>query len=368
VTCARALIMAVCTSQVGQPTLEAQDRVITARGCSSCTIAATQRVVFRTGDPRASLSFTPLQTHRDGRGRYFVLVQGQLPLVFSSDGRFLRELGRSGEGPGEFRSATFIASLPGDSLLILDTRLLRASVFSPDLQFVRALALPFHVSAAAPMDWPRRVVVNGFGFTGQDVGWPLHVLDMSGAAVRRLHSFGDNRGELRPGQNAALLRRFVLVGGNAIWAMQVLKYQITRYHADGSIVSTIRRQPDWFSAESQWSLGNPRQPPSPALQAGAIRGDTLWIVARAPRPDWQRAWSGVPIPGVGELAPGRAPEPTRLHMARVEVIDMRSGTLLATRDFDGIIIGIDSGLRATIYDLERGLVPRLRVIELRLSR
>ena len=366
---ARSVYLAgLATCLTGAAHAQAPERLVTARGCMSCAIEATQHVVFQTSDPRANIAFVPLQVFRDRTGRYFVLVQGQLPLIFTSRGRFLRQLGRSGEGPGEFRAASFVSALPGDSLLVLDTRLLRASVYSSDLRFVRSVGLPFYVSAARLLDWPKRVAVNGVSYSRADAGWPLHIIDFSGSTANRIASFGDNNGEMRPGENARLIRRFVAGGTDSFWALQMLKYQVTHYGADGRVLTAIRREPSWFVGESSWSLGSPRRPPSPALQTAAIRGDTLWVAARVPRKDWEKAWSGTRASGLGEVASGRGPDPTQLHMTRVEVIDVRRGTLLAVRDFDGIIVDIDSELRATIYDFDRDLEPRLRILGLHLRR
>lgn len=61
--------------------------------------------------------------------------------VFAADGRHLGSMGRSGEGPGEFRSAWFIWVLPGDTLWVGDYRPWRYNVFTRDGQFVRAVQM-----------------------------------------------------------------------------------------------------------------------------------------------------------------------------------------------------------------------------------
>ncbi len=58
--------------------------------------------------------------------------------VFGADGRHLVSMGRSGDGPGEFRSAWFLWVLPGDTLWVGDYRPWRYNVFTRDGQFVRA--------------------------------------------------------------------------------------------------------------------------------------------------------------------------------------------------------------------------------------
>lgn len=52
--------------------------------------------------------------------------------VFSADGRYLRPLGATGDGPGEFRWITSLQVGPGDSLFVFDSQWQRLTVFSPD--------------------------------------------------------------------------------------------------------------------------------------------------------------------------------------------------------------------------------------------
>ena len=58
-------------------------------------------------------------------------------LLFAADGRYLRSLGRSGRGPGEFVRITSLHVGPNDSLLAFDTSLQRLTVFTPDGRLAR---------------------------------------------------------------------------------------------------------------------------------------------------------------------------------------------------------------------------------------
>jgi hypothetical protein len=54
--------------------------------------------------------------------------------LFSADGRFLREIGGDGEGPGEYRTIGGMVVLPGDSLLVWDARLRRFTILGPTVE------------------------------------------------------------------------------------------------------------------------------------------------------------------------------------------------------------------------------------------
>lgn len=60
---------------------------------------------------------------------------------FTSDGSYLSSSGGQGDGPGEFRAASWAAQLAGDSLAAFDARHLRVSYFDQDGEFARSLLL-----------------------------------------------------------------------------------------------------------------------------------------------------------------------------------------------------------------------------------
>lgn len=75
----------------------------------------------------------------DGR---VIVAEGSPPrlLSFAASGTLLTSAGRRGSGPGEFEAISFVQVI-GDSLLMYDPRLRRASVFTDSLRFVRSFSL-----------------------------------------------------------------------------------------------------------------------------------------------------------------------------------------------------------------------------------
>ncbi len=346
----------------------AQEMIIADRvTCARCSIELNLRLTLNTTGTGGTTG-VPLQVVPLSDGRRVVRLAGQLPTVLSSNGRDLREIGRRGAGPGEFQEVADVARLPGDSLLLLDSDLSRASVLGPDGMFVRSVTLPFYTSGVAVLDWPRNVVVNGMSHTPDAVGWPLHLMDFSTSPARLRSSFGDNQAELRAGQDFTLIRRFFAVSGTSFWTHQITSYQLSRYSADGRIQGTIRRQPEWFARESPWTVGGPTMAPPPFLQAAAVRNDTLWVAAAIPRPDWQRVWHSDRIAGKRELTRAERPDLVELYKTRLEVIELRRGALVAQRDVDGLVVTIDNRLGATLYTLNRELEPKVQVFDLQLKR
>ncbi len=77
----------------------------------------------------------------DGR---IIVAEGSPPrlLAFDASGSLFRTAGRRGGGPGEFEAITWLQHVSGDSLLLYDARLRRASVFDDSLRFARSFSLP----------------------------------------------------------------------------------------------------------------------------------------------------------------------------------------------------------------------------------
>jgi hypothetical protein len=92
-------------------------------------------------EPYALFRITGALRLRDDR---FVVANGGSTDLryYDAGGRHLATVGRSGEGPGEFRNLSLLMRGPGDSLLVYDGQARRFSVISPEPGFVRDFGLP----------------------------------------------------------------------------------------------------------------------------------------------------------------------------------------------------------------------------------
>lgn len=66
----------------------------------------------------------------DPRGNIYVADRWVIR-VFAPDGRLVRNIGRQGNGPGEFGTLSSVELMPGDSLYAFDGELSRVTVFEP---------------------------------------------------------------------------------------------------------------------------------------------------------------------------------------------------------------------------------------------
>ena len=108
--------------------------------------------------------------------------------VFDDRGRFVRAIGRKGEGPGEFQNITRVACLPEGRLLVMDWGLTRVSLFSSDGTFIQShnyqnTSFAVYLTAdsfytrevvsiepgGAPMEWKRILFVKAFDYSGTEI-------------------------------------------------------------------------------------------------------------------------------------------------------------------------------------------------------
>ena len=124
--------------------------------CDACTITVRQLVRLGAEDGDGSLSGFPTAVRADSRGRYWVLEWRRPPRLFDANGRFMRNVGRIGQGPGEFVFAFDAGQVAGDSILVIDAAARRATVFSPDLRPRRYVSLRTQLFSTTVVRWPDR--------------------------------------------------------------------------------------------------------------------------------------------------------------------------------------------------------------------
>lgn len=136
--------------------------------------------------------------YRLSDGRIVVADGGSSTLkVFAADGALERAIGGPGEGPGEFRSITHFARLPGDSLGVWDIGNGRLTVFTADGVRVRDMRI-----GATPGS-PRSSVIGVFG------------------------------------DGSLLSRGFIDLGGDEPNGLERHRAELLHLHADGNVADSL---------------------------------------------------------------------------------------------------------------------------------
>ncbi len=108
----------------------------------------------------------------DGRG-FIYLVSDRRPVihVFDSEGHWVNNLERAGQGPGEFQAIHFISAAHDGSLLIYDYLSRRISHLNPDGSFVNSFS--FNLNDNEQESQPR------FALAGNDTYWLASIVRRS---------------------------------------------------------------------------------------------------------------------------------------------------------------------------------------------
>jgi hypothetical protein len=312
-----ATVLALCLGGLAQ----AQEvvRVPDAPVCASCTIAVERIAVL--GDANSEVPFNvPVAAAVDARGRIYLSMRSSLGQVhvFSSNGDHLATIGRDGEGPGEYRVIEHIF-IRGDSLFIVDARLLRLTVLDEDWQTVSTTRIPTR-PLRATLSHERGLLINAVPANRVPTP-PVQRLAPDGAVTA---SYGDP--VIRQLGDPLSATRTITQSGRdtTVWVAYRDRYQLERYSWVGSLLSTIRRVAPWFE-EYRPSSDPPRTVVSDVVLDSL---GYLWVLTTVLEDDWreslERAREDRDPVGVND----------RVWDSIVEVIDPRGGAVVARRRLD----------------------------------
>jgi len=100
-----------------------------------------------------------------GRDGSLYVFDRQVPIVrhYDASGKFLRNIGRAGSGPGEYRSASGIATTPDGRLLVWDTGNWRINVYSANGDVLTQWTTPSGMSGSGTAQFSRAIFVDTAG-------------------------------------------------------------------------------------------------------------------------------------------------------------------------------------------------------------
>jgi hypothetical protein len=322
----------------------------------------------------------------DSQGRIWLLFSERAPMLFASSGAFLREVGRIGDGPGEFQRPWRAAAV-GDSVIVFD-QLGAVTVLGPNLQQVRTALVPPYSRATgfAMVSWPGTVLAAAVLRDRDRAGWPLHFVNFSTAAAQNPRSFGgdgvvvpEDRERILQGYatpDLVLARVVAARGPSAVFAVtKYTDYVVTRWDTAGRMLWELRRDAALFPKKPTWTMGSSRVPPDSRMAAAWYDGRRyLWTFAHVAAPDWQevrRAFLAQnppvpPPPGSGRATRSAPASQTvsahSLYHTLIEVIDVESRTLVASRRYPGYVVSTLPDGRVIAYRESADGVPYVDIV------
>lgn len=305
-------------------------------GCSlTLTKVATLGNIEADDDPGTATHTSGLAY--DSKGRWFVTsVPGDKVIVYDPSGRLLQNIGRKGQGPGEFDRAMKIAIGPGDSIHVLDQT--RISTFSPALKFVRTTSVPF------PTFGPFGALSDGSFAVGtipfQRNAHPLRLIRPKGGGFSIGPTF-----EFTPGSCPICHSAFVGTSKtpSQFLSIQRTTYELSEWRSGGEILRRIAvLNSPWFTpVDSTKAIGGPDIRPQSAIdQLYEDGAGKIWIEGHIPTAEWRptpRTAPGARRPLNIPIGVGMAPKPERLRMLAtvIEVLEPATKRVMLTQKYPG---------------------------------
>lgn len=325
--------------------------------CAPCTMRLSRVVQLGTSEGPGALGSGGLVA-RAADGRYYVVTSEMADeiKVFGADGRYIESIGRSGSGPGEFRSIWRLM-IADDELHVFDAENSRHSVYNlPDHALQREIPMPFSVMNIAVL--PRNtLIVNANIRTPELAGIPLHRISEDGELSA---SFGETSEIFRSDVGYPGHRVIAASGDQAIWASSRTRYALTRWSANGQRLSSLDRDPSWFEPHLQTVSFKPDRPPPPLVTQ--IREDAqgwVWVLISVADRRWRDA---VTLRTDHPDGPTYVPEDMDLYFDTIiEVLDPASGAIVASGRVDRYLTRFAADRRLFSFTDSADLTPRVDI-------
>jgi hypothetical protein len=224
-------------------------------------------------------------------------------------------IGQPGDGPGEFRSITYMVVSPGDTLYVYER--LNRTVYAPDHSMIRRDRVAAFGVVMAGLPDGRHVLgarVNDAAGTPN----ALHILARDGAIVRSMAPYTG----LQLTSPSIVLRGIQVDAAGRIWSARYSSYGVDVFDTTGTKKQEYVINSRWWNdaghPESQFRAAVPSPGDSSVVWLRSVFRDTSY---KAP-PRLPGDISAAP-PGQAELR----------FDTRLEAMDRRTGTILASARF-----------------------------------
>ena len=329
--------------------------------CPDCVIAFDLVTTVGALDGPGWIPGRPRAAARDSRGRLFLTFSStDHVFVFDSAGRPLPPVGRSGDGPGEYRSAYLVEAGRSDTVMVFDFTQ-QLSLVAPSGRFVRRSRAPVYaVDLVLTGDGSVVFSATPPAAVGDAEVTILHVFDPAEDEVERsFHTYRIEGGGFAP--------RFYLAAArepDRFWTAfrPGDRYEVIQYATDGTATRQFTRSPSWIRPLPSED-GFPA--PNANLYGVSEANERLWIVGQHPAEDWNRYLNREIS---RELEAGtRQLDEGRLYRSVVEVVDIETGQLIASARVPGLVVTLLPDQHVVTYREDDAGVPFVDVFRMTLS-
>ena len=302
-------------------------KAVDAKSCVGCTIELTHVGTFSDSVEPGVLPDFMVYAMRDRSNRIYTTTRrkDQL-LVFDSVGTLVGRLGKSGEGPGEYRNIQRVLVGDADSIYVLDNGLGRVTVYNPSLVLARTQVVPYAPSLVLPGG---SFVVASQLPTPDNIGYPVHLLSAAGRLER---SFGTDTPQYRADMKLVTNRLVAKADAGNIWTIAPGRYVIEKWSAEsGKRLEQIAIKSEWFREIAVWPSDERIRPPAIAENLWQDSAGFVWVVFRVADENWS-----APTKANVERAVS-AEEYAGMFDWVIEVVDTKSKHVVATKRFPQLL-------------------------------
>jgi hypothetical protein len=313
--------------------------------CKSCALKL--RPIAMLGDPSGpgAIDFEAAQVrHSDSTGHFAVFQTGATNiLLFDRMGKFLRSVGRSGQGPGEILILTD-ARFSGPHILVLDAgnqKLLTMDLKGKVVRESKVRVRPGRFRVLSDTS----IVIGAMDLSPDLVGYPLHLLRPQ--TGERIRSFGSKNGKFSAAEPYS---DYIHLGwsmdpSSLPWASGA-RLRIEDWDIDGHQRRIMTGDFKWFI---KLSGPNHNGPWSGIVDFGTDAADRLWTMVYVP----DARWRDVQTHGTERAILAKDKE--RFLDTRVDIYDLRDRRHLGSLTWDeagpGLTqIGRDLALQRIVFD------------------
>lgn len=317
--------------------------------CADCELTATLVVELGTLDGPGALG-APARIARRRNGQW-VVTDYQEPSrlrFFGPDGEWIRTIGRSGQGPGEYDLALWVSPTVHDSLRVADIGQSRITTLTPALAAIRTqfMGRPFSEIVFLE-DGTGRYVISSRARLATGGDSPVHLVSLDGAVVR---SYGSEPAlsDRRPGLES--WRNIAVGSEGTLWTAKVTSYQLERWSLQsGEREQLLERTADWFPPQSAYGGGlmDPDQEPAPGLlDIDVDSSGRVWTGSHVGAENWRAAFEdGAGFYG-GRVE--RVHDLSRYYDTIIEVISPNDSRVVGRTRLDGALLNfVGDGVVAT---------------------
>ncbi|MFZ5519417.1 MAG: 6-bladed beta-propeller [Candidatus Zhuqueibacterota bacterium] len=227
------------------PLSAAERKKISAAKCIDDIFEKTSEVQLSTGADHAISLVTDMKIDSSGN---FIIADGwqsKAVFIFGPDGRFVKELGRQGQGPGEYSTPVSLALNSAGDIFVVDYLNNRINIYGKDYAFKRSIIPKSRIKHFIHINHLDEL----FMYSGElhpfkkDIYDTIHKYDGDG---KTLISFAPFPEEVLEVKMMASQNGVAIDDNNYIYEMNPLLYKIRKYSSDGKLINSFTRETSLF--------------------------------------------------------------------------------------------------------------------------